>query len=190
MQAEVRPTPPRSVAVFLGAGRPAAAWPWALAKDTALALAHAKWDVVYGGANVGLMGAFADAALAAGCRVVGVIPQALREREIAHPSLSELLLVDDMNQRKAEMVRRASAFLILPGGFGTFDELFEVATLAQLGQLHAPIILLNSHGFFDGLLTQFDTALELGVLRPEHHALLSVAQTLPEALHHLKKTNA
>jgi uncharacterized protein (TIGR00730 family) len=114
--------------------------------------------------------------------VVGVIPRALQAKEIAHTGLTELLLVDDMNQRKAEMFRRADAFLVLPGGFGTLDELFEVATGAQLGQHQKPIVVLNAHGFFDGLMNFLQAAVTLGLLRPEHRAHLAFCQTTTEAI--------
>ena len=172
----------KTVCVFLGASTPRLAWPTELVTDAARALGVQGWGVVYGGASVGLMGTLADAALSAGSRVVGVIPRALQEKEIAHRGLSELLLVDDMNQRKNEMFRRANAFLVLPGGFGTLDELFEVATAAQLGQHKKPIVLWNARGFFDGLVTFLEGAVTLGLLRPEHYAHLTVVQTLPEAL--------
>ena len=187
--AGAKPTPSRSVCVFLGASDPNLAWPRELANQTGRALAAARWDVVYGGASVGLMGVLANAALEAGSKVTGVIPRSLQEKEIAHTGLTTLLLVDSMNERKAEMFRRAEAFLILPGGFGTLDELFEVATFAQLGHHDKPTVLLNAHGFFDGLIEYLDHAVGLGLLRPEHRRLLQVVADLSSALGALEAQN-
>jgi hypothetical protein len=115
------------------------------------ALARRGITLVYGGSSTGLMGALADAALAGGGRVVGVMPQALVDREIAHRSLSELIITRDMHARKARMARLAEAFLALPGGYGTLEELFEMVTWGQLGLHRKPVGLLDSDGFWDGL---------------------------------------
>lgn len=129
--------------------------------------------VVYGGASVGLMGAMADAALSAGGRVVGVIPRQLADREIAHTALTELILVDTMHQRKQIMSDRCQAYVIAPGGFGTYDEFLEVVTWRQLG-LHAkPIVLLNLEGFYDPLLAQIDHAIDLRLIQPQYRSLLT-----------------
>lgn len=130
--------------------------------------------MVYGGASVGLMGALADAALAAGGRVYGVIPRALVEREIAHPGLSALHVVETMHQRKAKMVELADAFVALPGGFGTLDELAEILTWALLGFHGKPIALYDVDGYFAPLLAFFDHATVEGFVRPEHRALVGV----------------
>ena len=115
------------------------------------ALARRGVTLVYGGSSSGLMGAMADAALAGGGRVVGVMPQALVDREIAHRGLSELIITRDMHARKARMASLAGAFLALPGGYGTLEELFEMITWAQLGLHRKPVGLLDSDGFWDGL---------------------------------------
>jgi uncharacterized protein (TIGR00730 family) len=116
------------------------------------ALARRNLTLVYGGAHCGLMGALADAALAGGGRVVGVMPQGLVDREVAHHGLTELLITADMHTRKARMAGLADAFLALPGGYGTLEELFEVVTWRQLGLHHKPVGLLDSGGFWTGLL--------------------------------------
>lgn len=131
--------------------------------------------IVYGGGSVGLMGAMADAALAAGGEVYGVIPQALAARELGHADLTELIVTPDMHTRKATMARLSDAFIALPGGYGTLDELFEIITWSQLGFLHKPIALLNVEGFFDPLVAMIDHATREGFVAPEHAALLGVS---------------
>ena len=145
-------SPRRRVAVYCGSAY--GNNPAFLAEARALgqAIAAAGLGLVYGGASMGLMGAVADAALAGGAAVVGVLPQVLAGREIAHEGLSSLELVPTMHERKARMVELADAFLVLPGGYGTLDEMVEAVTWAQLG-LHAkPCILINTAGYWDGLL--------------------------------------
>ncbi len=132
------------------------------------------WQLVYGGGKVGLMGEVADAALAAGARVIGVIPQTLMRREVGHPGLSELHVVDTMHQRKQMMAERASAFLALPGGIGTLEELYEVWTWRQLGYHDQPIGLLNTAGYYDELLRFMQRAVDQGFLSAEQNAALHV----------------
>jgi uncharacterized protein (TIGR00730 family) len=144
-------------------------------------LAERRIDAVYGGGHVGLMGVLADAVLRRGGEVIGVIPQALMDRELAHRGLSDLRVVATMHQRKAVMADLADGFVALPGGFGTGDELFEMLTWAQLG-LHAkPVGLLNVNGFFDALLAWLDHIVGEGFLRPVHRRLLLEARE-PEDL--------
>ena len=126
------------------------------ARLLATELATRRVEVVYGGGNVGLMGIVADAALAAGGRVIGVIPHALVTRELAHLDLTELHVVDSMHDRKAMMSRLADGFIALPGGFGTLEEFCEAVTWTQLGVHAKPCGLLNVAGFYDGLLRRFD----------------------------------
>jgi uncharacterized protein (TIGR00730 family) len=128
--------------------------------------------IVYGGAQVGTMGALADAGLAAGGQVVGVIPRRMVRNEVAHQGLSELHVVESMHQRKALMADLSDGFVALPGGLGTLDELAEIVTWSQLG-LHAkPIGLLDRRGFYDRLLGFLDDAVTEGFVRPQHRALL------------------
>ena len=137
--------------------------------------------LVYGGGRIGLMGALADAALAAGGAVTGVIPQALAEQELAHEGVTELIVTSSMHARKQTMAERSDAFVALPGGIGTLDELFEVWTWTQLGFQGKPCGLLNVDGYFDGLLRFIDHAVVEGFLQPLHRRIASVA-TEPEAL--------
>lgn len=136
------------------------------------ALAARAVGLVYGGGRAGCMGALADAALAAGGHVIGVIPQSLAAREVAHLGLSTLHVVASMHERKALMLTEADAFLALPGGFGTLDELFEVVTWRQLGYHRKPIALLNVDGYFDELLRFCDRARDAGFARVHDRAAL------------------
>ena len=165
----------RSVCVFCGSSsgtRPDYA---EAARQLGTALAARRLEVVTGAGHIGLMGVLADATLAAGGRVVGVIPAALVQRELAHQGLSELHVVETMHQRKALMADRSDAFLALPGGFGTADELFEILTWAQLGIHAKPVGLLNVGGFFDPLLAWVNHAFSEGFVKQKHAALLHVA---------------
>ncbi len=128
--------------------------------------------LVYGGGNVGLMGILADAALSAGGEVVGVIPQALVDKELAHRGLSELIVVETMHDRKARMADLADAFVALPGGYGTFEEFCEVLTWTQLGVHAKPCGLLNINGFYDPLLALFDRAVADRFVQTAHRALV------------------
>jgi uncharacterized protein (TIGR00730 family) len=152
------------------------------AQSLGAAIARAGLGLVYGGANVGLMGAVADAALAGGAEVVGVLPEVLRDREIAHTGLTRLELVPTMHKRKARMAGLADAFLILPGGYGTLEELLEVVTWAQLRMHAKPCILINVSGYWNGLLSFLDTAVTAGFLKPRNRALLQVAANAEEAI--------
>jgi uncharacterized protein (TIGR00730 family) len=128
------------------------------------------------------MGAVADAALAAGGEVVGVIPDVIREREIDHKGLTELHVVRTMHERKAMLADRADAFVALPGGYGTMDEFIEIVTWAQL-KIHAkPCVLVNVRGFWNGLLTFLDTCVAEGFIQPENRGLIQVARDTEEAL--------
>jgi uncharacterized protein (TIGR00730 family) len=174
--------PQRRVAVYCGSAN--GNDPAYLAEARALgeAIAAAGLGLVYGGAKVGLMGAVADSALAAGAPVIGVLPDVLSDREIAHSGLTRLEFVETMHQRKARMAELADAFLILPGGYGTLEELLEIITWAQL-RLHAkPVILINTLGYWDGLLAFLHSAVTAGFLKPENRALLLVAPDAASAI--------
>lgn len=149
-------------------------------------LAERGIGLVYGAGNVGLMGVVADAALAAGGRVVGVIPKGLARWEVAHGGLTEIHIVSTMHERKAMMADLADAFIALPGGFGTLEELFEALTWTQLGFHgeigHKPCGILNVGGFYDPLLTFLDGMVDSGFLRPEHRALVLSQQEVPALL--------
>ena len=140
----------------------------ACAHDFGALLARNGVAVVYGGGNVGLMGAVADGALKSGGEVHGVITKALEVKELAHHGLTSLIVVDTMHERKAAMADRADAFVALPGGFGTYDELFEVITWTQLGIHEKPCGILNHNGFFDDLVSFIDNATRAGFVKQAH----------------------
>jgi uncharacterized protein (TIGR00730 family) len=149
-------------------------------------LAQRGITLVYGGGNVGLMGALADASLAGGGRVIGVIPRALVEKEIAHNGLSEMHVVGSMHERKAQMADLADAFLTLPGGFGTWDEFCEALTWSQLGLQKKACAFLNVEGYYDALLALTERAAEDGFIRREHRELLLVGDDAEELLDRLR----
>ncbi len=148
----------------------------AAATDFGQALAKRGLSLVYGGARVGLMGAVAEAVLAEKGRVIGVIPKSLVSKEIAHDNLSELFLTETMQARKERMIELSDAFVALPGGFGTYDELFETITLAQVGIIEKPNALLDTKGFFQPLLKLVRHTIEQSFAAPEHEGLLLIEQ--------------
>lgn len=172
--------PTRNVCVFCASAEGSRAEYRAAAEELGRALAARGIGLIYGGARVGLMGAVAEAALAVGGVVIGVIPEVLVDKEVAHHGVSELHVTSTMHTRKALMGERADAFVILPGGFGTFEELFEVLAWQTLG-LHAkPVVLLNTAGFYDPMLAFLDHCVTEGVLKAKSRAILQVAATVDE----------
>jgi hypothetical protein len=171
----------KSVCVFCGSRMGARPEYLEGARALGAELARRGLTLVYGGANVGLMGALADVALERGGKVVGILPQVLRDREIAHPGLTELHFVDSMHTRKAMMASRADAFIAMPGGLGTFEELLEVTTWAQLGLHHKPIGLLNVADFYGPLLALVRRAVDEGFI-PEARAQPFACDASPAAL--------
>ena len=144
------------------------------AQEVGTLIGRFGWQLVYGGGRAGLMGVVADAALAAGAGVVGVIPATLMARELGHPGLNELHVVETMHQRKQMMAERADAFLALPGGIGTFEELFEVWTWRQLGYHDKPLGLLNVAGYYDGLVHFLEQTERHGFVASAQRELLQV----------------
>jgi uncharacterized protein (TIGR00730 family) len=170
-----------SVCVYCGSRRGNNSRYAAAAQAVGQEIGRRGWRLVYGGGRAGLMGLVADAALAAGAPVIGVIPQSLMDREIGHAGLTELHVVQTMHQRKLLMAERSDAFLALPGGIGTFEELFEVWTWRQLGYHDKPLGLLNVDGYYDALLSFLGQTVTEGFVAPPQHALLRV-QTDPVRL--------
>jgi uncharacterized protein (TIGR00730 family) len=167
----------RSVCVFCGSANGIADGFVTATRDFARECARRGVRVVYGGASVGLMGALADTVLADGGEVVGVIPRALIEREIAHRGLTKLHVVETMHERKALMARLADAFVALPGGLGTLEELFEVWTWGQLGLHDKPYGMLNVAGYYTPLIRFLDHARDEGFMRPSQRDKLVVADS-------------
>ncbi|HSD69431.1 MAG TPA: TIGR00730 family Rossman fold protein [Woeseiaceae bacterium] len=148
----------------------------AAAKELGGALAAAGIELVYGGSAKGIMGALADAVLEGGGTVIGVIPKALIDKEVGHTGLTELHVVSSMHERKSMMAVLADGFAALPGGYGTLEEIIEMLTWGQLGFHTKPCGLLNVNGYFDDLLRYLDRAVASGFLRPQHRAMLLVAE--------------
>jgi hypothetical protein len=153
----------------------------ATARAFGAALAAAGIGVVYGGGRVGLMGALADAALAAGAEVIGVIPRFLEDREIAHSGV-ELRVVESMHERKQLMAELSDAFVALPGGFGTFEEFFEIVTWVQLGLMRARCILVNLDGYYDPLLALIDGAVAKGFISSTNRAIVESYPTVEDVV--------
>ena len=171
-----------SVCLFCGANVGARRAYTEAARTIGALLAREGVALVYGGGSVGLMNEAANASLAAGGRVVGVITEELMAREVGHPGLSALHVVQTMHQRKLMMAELSDAFVALPGGYGTFDELCEMLTWDQLGIHAKPVVVVNLEGFFDGFLTQLDRAVADRLLTPANRAMLAVADDVAGAL--------
>jgi uncharacterized protein (TIGR00730 family) len=145
-------------------------------------VANAGLKLIYGGGRVGLMGAVADAAMAAGGEVLGLIPARLLEREVGHRAITELVVARDMFDRKDQMIARADAFVVLPGGLGTLDELLEVVTLRQLGYHGKPIVLVNLAGYWDPLIALVDQVITHGFAAPNVRALYRAVDSVDDVL--------
>ncbi|MFZ2507292.1 MAG: TIGR00730 family Rossman fold protein [Steroidobacteraceae bacterium] len=180
-------TPGRSVCVYCASSQACDARYREVACRIGGLLAGAGWTVVYGGGRSGSMGALAEGALAAGGRVVGIIPKFMKELEWGHDKLTELHVVADMRTRKHEMLTRASAVIALPGGTGTLEELLEAITLKRLGLFLGPIVLVNTMHFYEPLLAQLESAIEGRFMDDRHRELWSVV-TEPEELLHAVET--
>ena len=173
------------ICVFCGSSSGASPEYQAAATRLGHLLAERRIALVYGGSNVGLMGALADAVLAADGHAIGVIPRSLVDREVAHRGLTDLRIVDSMHERKALMADLADGFIAMPGGYGTFDELCEILTWAQLGIHARPVGLLNTLGYWNPFLQFLDHAVAAGFLKPAHRAFLEVCDTPPGLLDRL-----
>ena len=183
----------QSIVVYCGSNPGKKALYAEAAYELGAAVAKRNIKLIYGGGNMGLMGRVADGAMDNAGFVTGIIPNFLAKLEVAHKTLSELHFVDTMHERKAKMVSMSDGVIALPGGYGTFDELFEILTWAQLRIFHGPVGLLNVNGFYDLLLLQLDKMVEEGFLRPDNRVLLVVAEdpaTLLEKMEAFRLQNA
>jgi len=171
----------KSIAVFCGSSEGASS----IYKESAVKLGHALAErqitLIYGGANVGLMGAVADAVLEQGGRVIGVLPFFLQDREIAHKGLTELVMVDSMHERKAKMAELADGFIALPGGPGTMEEFFEIFTWGQLGLHRKPCGLLNINHYFDPIVSMFNVMQREQFMQPKYRTMVITDDT-PEGI--------
>lgn len=172
----------QSVCVFCGSNAGRRPQYVEAARETARVLTANGIDIVYGGGHVGLMGALADEALARGGRVVGVIPEHLMRPEVAHQRLTELIVVDSMHTRKRTMAARSDAFMILPGGYGTLEEMFEMLTWLQLRLQAKPVGILNVQSYFTPVIDFLQRAVDEQLIRREHQRLLLVASEPAELL--------
>ncbi len=172
----------KRLAVYCGSATPADPVYVEAARAVGHALATRGIGVIYGGGKLGLMGAVADAALAAGGEVIGIIPQALVDAEVAHRGCTELHVVSGMHERKARFTELSDGFVTLPGGVGTMDELWEAISWAQLGYHEKPVGLLNVAGFYDGLIAFNRTMIEVGFIRPQHAGIMIADSDLDSLL--------
>lgn len=171
-----------SVCVYCGSAGAVKESYRAAAREAGEKLVRRGLRVVYGGGHVGLMGIVADAALAAGGHVTGIIPRHIQEREVAHETLSEIHIVETMHERKTMMVERADAFLILPGGFGTMDEFFEIITWRQLKLHSKPVVVANIDGYWDPLIALMDRQIAEGFARESDRAFVTVEDNIDAAV--------
>ncbi|GJM36087.1 MAG: cytokinin riboside 5'-monophosphate phosphoribohydrolase [Saprospiraceae bacterium] len=172
----------QSIVVFCGSNAGLNSVYTKVTRQVGEVLAHRGLELIYGAGNIGLMGVLADAALAAGGRVVGVIPYFLRDKEVCHTGLSDLHLTKSMDERKVIMARLSDSVLVLPGGYGTMDELFEMLTLVQLRQAHFPIGILNINGFYDHLIQQVTKMQQEGFIKDFHRNLILVDDNIERLL--------
>ncbi|MFT8720112.1 TIGR00730 family Rossman fold protein [Acetobacter sp.] len=188
MRGDSIPTPPRSVAVAVFCGSRFGHHPAykEAAENVGATLAALDMHLVYGGGDVGLMGVVADAAIQGGGRVTGIIPQFLEAREVMHRGVTDLIVTDSMHTRKQKMFALSDAFLILPGGFGTFDELMEILTWRQLKLHDKPILILNVQNWARSLIATLDDAMTEGFASPEARRLVEVVPDVESAFIRLK----
>jgi hypothetical protein len=171
-----------NICVYCGSRKPKDATIASIATNLGTAIAKKNWGLVYGGGKVGMMGIVADAVLENQGEVIGIIPTALKREEIVHTGASEIIETPDMHTRKALMEKRSSAFVVLPGGFGTLDEFFEILTWRQLGFHDKPIVLVNISGYFDGLKSYLDSALKEDFIRENSLDLFTITSDIDETI--------
>ena len=176
-----------TVCVYCGASERVPAYFREAAAELGTGLAKSGFGVVYGGGGVGLMGTVADSALNAGGKVIGIIPDHLTEAELGNQNLTELIIVDSMHTRKRTMVERSDAFCVLPGGFGTMDEFFEILTWRQLNLHNRPIVIVNVRGYWDPLLDLLSHQQEIGFAPQKANEMFVVVDSVADALEFLEE---
>jgi len=152
------------------------------AKEFGQLLAKNRFRLVYGGSSLGVMGSLANSVMRNGGKVTGVIPEGLFRKEVAHQGITELITVADMHERKSTMANLADAFVALPGGFGTLEELFEIITWNQIGIFNKPVVIYNVNGFFDSLIAMIDLSVNAGFIKPENRNIVKIAETSEDCL--------
>jgi uncharacterized protein (TIGR00730 family) len=177
----------KRICVYCGSSNDVADHYLETAREAGRCLAGRGITVVFGGGHVGMMGALADAALEAGGEVLGVIPEKLKDLELAHNGLTELFVVETMHERKLKMAELSDGFIALPGGWGTIEEIFEVTTWTQLGYHRKPVGLVNAHGYYDGLMAFLTHAADEGFIRAQHRRVIQWATTTDELIDKLGK---
>ncbi len=145
-------------------------------------LAERGHNLVYGGSSLGIMGTIADSVMLNGGEVIGVIPENLFSKEVAHTGITRLITVKDMHQRKSHMAELSDAFVAFPGGFGTMEELFEIITWNQIGLINKPVTIMNIDGFYDHLITMIDHSVDVGFIKDKNRQIVQVAETLEQCL--------
>ena len=176
----------RALCVYCGSSNAVAARHLEAAAELGRLAAERGIGIVFGGGHVGLMGALADGALEAGGKVTGIIPEHLRDLEVGHRGVTEMIVVDSMHARKRRMAEISDAFCALPGGLGTLDETFEIITWKQLGLHDKPVVLVNLDGFWDPLLALLAHQLEAGYIRPQHAGLYRVVTRIESVFDAIK----
>lgn len=179
---DVRAKGPRTLCVYCGSSNRIPESHKQAAQRFGEAMAAEGCRLVYGGGRVGLMGIVADAMIAGGAEVIGIIPEFLHDFEVGHTGVTRLEVVDSMHTRKRRMAELSDAFIVLPGGLGTLDEMFEIITWRQLGLHHKPIVLVNQDGYWSGLTAMIDDMCRTGYLREEHLGLLHVVDDVDAVL--------
>lgn len=177
----------KSICVFCGSSYGTRQIYKETAETLGLLMAQRQKTLIYGGGKVGLMGTVADAVMEGGSEVIGVIPEFLKRKEVGHEGLTELIVVDSMHQRKQKMAELADAFIALPGGMGTLEELAEISTWIQLELIKKPIALLNVDGFYDHLFAQLDVMVENGFVKPQNRRMLLNVNDVNEIIETLDK---
>ncbi len=173
---------PKSICVFCGSHTGTNSIYAAAAGELGRQLAQSQVRLVFGGGHIGLMGVVADAVLAKGGEVTGVIPESLQQLELAHPQVEDMRVVDSMHTRKALMAELSEGFIALPGGLGTFEELFEILTWAQLDFHNKPVALLNLNDYYSPLIQLMDRSVREGFMKPQNRKLLNVVETVDDLM--------